>query len=221
MSFELALPTIMKTVSFKKLSNMKAIYLLDKKIEKLKLEDCQEGEIDFDDYKYLKSLKIKNSHLKSFPKLPSSLDILTLDDCNLREIGYLPYSLTILNLRNDYYVDYSVISFLDNLESLTLYNLGMKTVTFKIPKKLKILDLGCNDLTEIPDWSENESLIDLNLDFNRIEIVKVPKNLLYLNLCHNENLKEIVFNDKLKLLNLIDSPQVFDIPTTVETLYLS
>jgi len=109
-----------------------------------------------------------NNELSSLPKLPETIEDLSITDNLLPELPELPKRLKILYC----------------------YNNAIHNLPDKLPNTLVELYCGGNNITKLPELPN--TLITLNVCRNQLKYLpRLPNNLEHLN-CHSNNLTDLL-----------------------------
>ena len=179
-----------------------------------------------------------NNALTGFEKL-ASLQNLVITQCNIIDIGKLPYSLVKLILNDNSLGGMNLIdlSFNSNLKTLAIRNCKITNSVFVLPSSLTSIDMLGNQLTYSPDFSLLSQLQVLNMQSINpvvLEINNIPKSISTLTLTgfkanglnfadfttlnqltisNMQNMSDVVFSQNLTTLS-INSVKWFDINAT-------
>lgn len=123
----------------------------------------------------------KSNKINTFPKLPTSILSLTLDNIELSQVDFLPSSLQFLNLSQNY------LTSLPSLPaSLTFLNCQNNQITQlpTLPKTLSQLIANGNQLQVIPELPESLAILDLSNNM-LTKTPQLPNNISFLGLAGN------------------------------------
>ncbi|KAI9139493.1 hypothetical protein BKA69DRAFT_1167779 [Paraphysoderma sedebokerense] len=151
----------------------------------------------------LEKLAVSHSanFVQNFPRLPSNLVSVRLNDCDIESIppNYLPKTLCSLNLSNN----------------------GISTLS-QLPPRLNELEVSHNSLRKVADLPP--TLVTLNLSHNGLrELPELPPKLVNLHLTNNYLTKLPDLPSKLKNLHLCYNSltELPKLPPTLQTLHCS
>ena len=135
----------------------------------------------------------KNIFLQRIPKLPDSIQLLSLTWTHFKEMPNIPQSIRYLSIKGAKIEELDLGKFPDCFEKLYASQSGLKklyTSTGKFPKKLMIVDiLECDRLKEIPEFPETVFVLN-DLISDKLEIQEKVKAKLKAKLESNAKLEE-------------------------------
>lgn len=154
------LPDIIRINNISKLQEIKTLTILS-------LTCCQLNENDLEDISKISNLKDLNLSHNGISNIDKIINI---------------KGLTKLSIRHNSNVDdYSKISELHLLQSLTLFNNNLSDISFvNNLTNLTIADFSENDISNITVLGNLKNITTLNLQNNKIEDISVLENLRYL-----------------------------------------
>tara|TARA_B110000261_G_C13069987_1_gene351750 strand:- start:93 stop:1277 length:1185 start_codon:yes stop_codon:yes gene_type:complete len=142
----------------------------------------------------------KNIFLQRIPKLPDSIQLLSLTWTHLKEMPNIPQNIRYLSIRGAKIEELDLGKFPDCFEKLYASQSGLKklyTSTGKFPKKLMIVDiLECDRLKDIPEFPETVFVLK-DLISDKLEIQEKVKAKLKEKMEENAKL-EAATNDKIE-----------------------
>ncbi|CAL6079392.1 leucine-rich_repeat domain-containing protein [Hexamita inflata] len=173
-------------------------------------DNCAFMSFDFvDELNSVQNLILVNCPAITFTKVPTKIQQLSLQNCDIGHIGGIQQmtQLTLLQLTINDIKDICVLSYLVNLEELDLSNNKIECITaLSSLKKLRILNLTNNLIYDIQSLSGLQKLRMLFISQNRVINVFALRflvDLKELNLSHNRiiNVNSLKYLQNLTFLD--------------------
>lgn len=149
---------------------------------------------------HIETLNLDNNRIKRLSNIPNNILTLFASNNIIEKTDGIPTSVIMLYLNNNK-LTYCSLKYYNSLIYLSCHNNNLHTI-FDIPDSLNIALLCRNKLTLLPDF-KNTTI--LNVSNNQLTNFTIPKNVIEIDISHNNITELRNFPDTLKRIICINT----------------